>query len=89
MVMATNQNSHIDVIFGAEFNFRVQIPDFRRALHYKLSKNHFPGCQHQKILFTRAWLRSPSRERKAEILCLFTCICELLEACRRISDARA
>ena len=57
LVMAANQNSGIDVFFGAEFNFRVQIPNFWQAHHYKVSKNHFSGCQHQKVLFTRAWLR--------------------------------
>ena len=57
LVMAANQNSGIDVFFGAEFNFRVQIPNFRRAHHYKISKNHFSGSQHQKSLFTRACLR--------------------------------
>ena len=57
MVMATNQNSGIDVFFGAEFNFRVQIPDFRRAHHYKISKNLFSGSQHQKGLFTGSGLR--------------------------------
>ena len=57
LVMATNQNSGIDVFFGAEFNFRVQIPDFRRAHHYKVSKNLLLGCQHQKGLFTRTGLK--------------------------------
>ena len=66
LVMATNQNSGIDVFFGAEFNFRVQIPDFRRAHHYKISKNLFSGSQHQKSLLTRAWLRLSLRERKAD-----------------------
>ena len=56
MVMAANQNSGIDVFFGAEFNFRVQIPDFCQAHHYKVSKNLFSGYQHQKGLFTRAGL---------------------------------
>ena len=46
LVMAVNQNSGIDVFFGAEFKFRVQIPDFRRAHHYKISKNLFSGSQH-------------------------------------------
>ena len=52
LLSASNQDSGIDVIFGAEFNFRVQIPDFRRAHHYKVSKNLFTGSQHQKVLFT-------------------------------------
>ena len=88
LVMAVNQNSGIDVFFGAEFNFRVQIPDFQRAHHYKVSKNHFSGCQHQKGLFTRAGLKLLRVSVKWTILPLFTCPTQLLEACRQISDAR-
>ena len=88
LVMAANQNSGIDVFFGAEFNFRVQIPVFRRAHHYKVSKNLFSGCQHQKGLFTRAGLKLLRVSVKWTILPLFTCPTQLLEACRQISDAR-
>ena len=89
LVMAVNQNSGIDVFFGAEFKFRVQIPDFRRAHHYKVSKNLFSGCQHQKGLFTRAGLKLLPVSEKWTILPLFTCLSQLLEACLRISDACA
>ena len=64
--MATNQNSGIDVFFGTEFNFRVQLPDFRRAHHYKFQKTFFQAVSTENLLFTRAWLRSSSRERKAD-----------------------
>ena len=33
--MASNQNSGIRVLFSAESNGIVQIPDFRQAYHYK------------------------------------------------------
>ena len=89
LVMATNQNSGIDVSFGAEFDFRVQIPDFRRAHHYKVSKNLFSGYQHQKGLFTRASLELLGVSVNWTILPLFTCQSQLLEACRRISDVCA
>ena len=86
LVMAANQNSGIDVVFGAEFNFWVQIPDFRRAHHYKVSKNLFSGYQHQKGLFTRAGLELLRVSVNWTILPLFTCQSQLLEACRKISD---
>ena len=89
LVMATNQNLGIDVFFGAEFNFGVQIPDFRQAHHYIVSKNLFSGCQHQKGLFTRAGLELFRVSVNWTILPLFTCQSQLLEACRRISDACA
>ena len=85
LVMAANQNSGIDVVFGAEFNFWVQIPNFRRAHHYKISKDLFSGSQHQKSLFTRACLRLLSVSVKQTILCLFTCVCEMLEMCLRLA----
>ena len=57
LVMATNQNSGIDVFFGAEFNFRVQIPDFRRAHHYKISKNLFQAVKTKSFcLLLLAWI---------------------------------
>ena len=63
--MATNQNSGIGVFFDAKFNFRVQIPDFRQAHHYKITKNHFSGCQDQKFLFTgSSWRRLKRAERR-------------------------
>ena len=49
LFMAINQNSGIDVFFGANFNFWVQIPVFRRAHHYKISKNLFQAVS-TKIL---------------------------------------
>ena len=70
LVMAANQNLGIDVFFGAEFNFRVQIPDFCQAHHYKISKNLFTSSQHQKGLFTRACLR-PAGSSPREIFCMF------------------
>ena len=59
-VMAANHYSGKGVLFGPESNAMVQIPDFRRAHHYKISKNLFPGCQHQKSLFTVSRLDAPS-----------------------------
>ena len=53
LVMASNQTSGTGVLFSAKCNGMVQIPDFRRAHHYKISKKRFLGCQHQKSLFTR------------------------------------
>ena len=73
LVMATNQNSGIDVFFGAEFNFRVQIPDFRRAHHYKISKNHFSSSQHQKFLFTVSRLDAPSQLKTNVLKACVTC----------------
>ena len=89
MVMAANQNSGIDVFFDAEFNFWVQIPNFCRAHHYKVSKNPFSSYQHQKGLFTRASLELLGVSVNWTILPLFTCQSQLLEACRRISDVCA
>ena len=89
LVMAANQNLGIDVFFGAEFNFRVQIPNFCRAHHYKISKNLFSGYQHQKGLFTGTSLKLLCMSVKWTILPLFTCQSQLLEACRRISDVCA
>ena len=63
LVMATNQNSGIGSLFSAESNFRVKIPDFRQAHHYKISKNHFSGSQHQKVLFTSSSLRPAGCEQ--------------------------
>ena len=60
-VMATNQNSDIGVFFNAEFNFWVQIPDFRWAHQYKITKNPFSGSQDQKFLFTGSSLRHAER----------------------------
>ena len=57
LVTASNQTSGKGVLFSAESNGMVQIPDFRRAHHYKVSKNLLLGCQHQKGLFTRTGLK--------------------------------
>ena len=76
MVMAANQNSGIDVFFGAEFNFRVQIPDFRRAQHYNFKKP-FSRQPAPNSLFTVSRLDAPLQYvLKAcviRILPLFTC----------------
>ena len=71
LVMAANQNSGIDVFFGAEFNFWVEIPVFRRAHHYKISKNLFSGCQHQNLLFTSVGLTVPLTTRLGPKKCMF------------------
>ena len=49
LVMASNQNSGKGVLFIAESIGIVQIPDFRRAHHYKISKNLFQAVS-TKIL---------------------------------------
>ena len=71
--MATNQNLAIDVFSYAEFNFRVQIPDFRRAHHYKFQKTFFSGSQHQKVLFTGSSLTGKEGQ-KIFGACLVVCV---------------
>ena len=48
--MASNQNSGIWVLFSAESNGIVQIPDFRQAYHYKTKIFGFWAFLYEYIL---------------------------------------
>ena len=50
-LMASNQNSGIWVLFSAEFNGIVQIPDFRQAHHYKTTIFGFWEILYKYILY--------------------------------------
>ena len=73
LVMASNQNSGKGVLFSAESNGMVQIPDFRWAHHYNISKTLFSGCVHQKCLFTASSLTS-QQEQNIFPACLVLCV---------------
>ena len=49
-LLASNQNSGIRVLFSAEFNGIVQIPNFRQAHHYKTTIFGFWAISYKYIL---------------------------------------
>ena len=51
LVMATNQNLGIRVLFSPEFNGIVQIPVFRQAQHYKIIIFSFWTILHNYVYF--------------------------------------
>ena len=75
----------LNSIFGSKY------PIFVEPITIKFQKTFFQAVSTKNLcLLELAW--GPPDflgvSVKQTILCLFTCVCELLEACQRISDAR-